>query len=39
MPRLWPDPRVGKPVSSLELGVATAVAAISTVMMVAYWLP
>lgn len=39
MPRLWPDPRDGKPVSSLELGVATIIAAIGTVMTVAYWLP
>ena len=39
MPRLWPDPRDGKPVSSLELGVATIIVAVCTVMTVAYWLP
>jgi hypothetical protein len=39
MPRLWPDPRDSKPVSSLEIGIAVVVAAISTAVAVAYWLP
>lgn len=39
MPRLWPDPRDGKPVSSLEIGIAVVVAAISTAAAVAFWLP